>query len=197
MRRRLIITTVWVAGTIVAIALSVSAVGMVGRRVAGRNTTLVSPARVEQALAETTTTTNALGATAGAPSALQESALPPDAPSAAPNDGPGPGNAAAPANAGSVDAAASAEGVVSDPLTGVDEVYVMSGGTVGVRCTGNTIALLYATPAPGWTTHGPATTGPIEVEVRFEPAEDAHGDEARVRVTCQAGVPVVEIRDSN
>ena len=63
MRRRLIITTVWVAGTIVAIALSVSAVGMVGRRVAGRNTTLVSPARVEQALAETTTTTDAPGVT--------------------------------------------------------------------------------------------------------------------------------------
>jgi hypothetical protein len=198
MRRRLIITTVWAAGTIVAIALSVSAVGMVGRRVAGRNTTLVSPARVEQALAETTTTTDAPDVTDDSVTLPDESEPSPDASNTGVSEDAAPGKAAAPpSTAGSVEPDTGDGGALSSPPSGVDEVYVMSGGTVAVRCTGITISLLYATPAPGWITHGAATTGPVEVEVRFEPAEDAHGDEARVKVTCQAGVPVEEIRDSN
>src|SRR5207344_840860 len=103
------------------------------------------------------------------------------------------GNSVASApDGGSPDPAPDDGGAVSSAPSGVDEVYVTSGGTVGVRCTGGTISLLYATPAPGWTMHGAPITGPVEVEVRFEPAEDAHGTEARVRVTCQAGVPVEE-----
>jgi hypothetical protein len=76
-------------------------------------------------------------------------------------------------------------------------VYTTAGGTVGVRCVAASISLLYATPAPGWQLHGAASTGPADVDVRFEPATDANGREVRVRVRCEDGFPVEEIRSDD
>jgi hypothetical protein len=182
MRRRLVLVAVWLAGAAVAVGLSMWAVGLVGGRIGGRDAALVSRHDVEQALVTPSTTV----VSPDAEVVTTESATPTvdqSPPPGAPDDGP---SFAAPAVAPSTTEATA-------PLS-TEEVYSTEGGTVGVRCVGSSISLLYATPAAGWQLHGPAASGGTEIDVRFEPASDGKGAEVRIRVRCEAGVPVEEIR---
>lgn len=192
MRRRLVLLAVWAAGAAVAVALSMWAVGLVGGRISGRDSTVVSQRDVEQALAASPTVDTATaGAAEPPPETVPPTSASPDAGGQVLGDDevePAPLVAAPPATSATVPAP-----VTSAP-TGQEAVYTTAGGTVAVRCSGATISLLYATPSPGWQLHGSATTGPSEVDVRFEPASDAKGREVRVRVRCEGGVPIDEIR---
>jgi hypothetical protein len=58
-----------------------------------------------------------------------------------------------------------------------------TGGAVTVRCTGDTVALVSAPPAAGWTVDL-RNSGPQEVEVRFETKDD----DARIKARCSASV---------
>jgi hypothetical protein len=55
-----------------------------------------------------------------------------------------------------------------------------------VRCTGSSIALVYSSPAPGFSAEV-ESAGPSEVDVRFE--SDNH--RSRIKVKCSSGSPVV------
>jgi len=190
MRRRLVLLAVWAAGAAVAVALSMWAVGLVGGRISGRDSTVVSQRDVEQALAASPTVAST------APDSTEPAPEPAAPPGSLAAGGASRTEEAPPTSAAAAPPVAEAPApvpVTSAP-TGQEAVYTTAGGTVAVRCSGATISLLYATPSPGWQLHGSATTGPTEVDVRFEPASDAKGREVRVRVRCEGGTPIDEIR---
>jgi hypothetical protein len=58
------------------------------------------------------------------------------------------------------------------------------GGTITVRCTGDSIGLVAATPQSGYTTDV-GDTGPDNIDVNF--ASSSH--EYDMQVVCQGGVP--------
>jgi hypothetical protein len=60
----------------------------------------------------------------------------------------------------------------------------VTGGTVAASCTGGSIALLYATPADGWTVEV-GTAGPRRVEVELRQPDL----ETKVVALCSGGVP--------
>jgi hypothetical protein len=66
----------------------------------------------------------------------------------------------------------------------VDRSVVVTGGAVGVRCTGSTAKLRYAQPAAGYTVTV-KDNGPQRVEVEF--TNPSRG--TRVRAECSAGAP--------
>ena len=186
MRRRLVLVAVWLAGATVAVGLSMWAVGLVGGRIGGRDAALVSRHDVEKALVTPPTTP-------GVPPGAEVVTTEPATPRA---DQPSPPRAPdASASSAGPPVVPSTTGATAPPST--EEVYSTAGGTVGVRCVGSSISLLYATPAAGWQLHGPAGSGGTEIDVRFEPASDGKGAEVRVRVQCEGGVPVEEIRAEN
>ena len=70
--------------------------------------------------------------------------------------------------------------------------YNLRGGSVGVRCEGTSIALLWATPSSGFTVivnHD----GPEAVDVRFE--ADHH--RSRLDADCQTGELAAEPREDD
>lgn len=69
------------------------------------------------------------------------------------------------------------------------------GGTVAVSCTGRTAALVYATPAAGWSVEV-RDSGPDRVRVRFELRGDGEEREVDVRAECPAGRPVFSVERS-
>lgn len=66
----------------------------------------------------------------------------------------------------------------------VDRSVQVTGGSVGVRCTGPTARLRYAQPTSGYTV-SVKDTGPQRVEVEF--TSPARG--TRVRAECSGGTP--------
>jgi hypothetical protein len=72
------------------------------------------------------------------------------------------------------------------PAAGPTTSYTLEGGSIGVRCTGSTIELVYSSPAQGFGSEV-NSSGPSEVDVRFE--SDSH--RSRIKVQCSAGTPVV------
>lgn len=70
------------------------------------------------------------------------------------------------------------------PAAPVARVWDVTGGQVAVQCVGSAVALLYATPADGWTVQV-EEAGPLEVEVELERGDD----DVKVRATCVDGVP--------
>ena len=71
--------------------------------------------------------------------------------------------------------------------------WTVTGGRVGATCTGQRIALLFATPNEGWTVEV-TDPGPERVEVEFRRGESETG----VRAVCTDGVPtLLESRDDD
>ena len=72
----------------------------------------------------------------------------------------------------------------------VARTWVLDGGTVAASCTDTAIALLYATPADGWTVEV-HSSGPEEVEVELarEPREIV------VRAQCTDTEPVADVSE--
>jgi hypothetical protein len=66
--------------------------------------------------------------------------------------------------------------------------YSPTGGTVAVRCTGNQVSLVYASPSTGWRVLT-ESTGPTVLQVQFLRAES----QTQVHVVCQNGVAQAEI----
>jgi hypothetical protein len=59
---------------------------------------------------------------------------------------------------------------------------------VAVRCTGNQVSLVYASPSTGWRVLT-ESTGPTVLQVQFLRAES----QTQVHVVCQNGVAQAEI----
>ena len=71
--------------------------------------------------------------------------------------------------------------------TPVTQVFVSTGGTVSVTCTGSSIKAT-STPAPGWQSDG-TNLNASDVDVKFR--QDAPGSgRDRLRIACVAGAPV-------
>jgi cytoskeletal protein RodZ len=68
-----------------------------------------------------------------------------------------------------------------------------TGGTVAVRCTGNSVSLLYARPDDGYA-GSVQSRGPVEVEVEFESSGN-NGGNGRVKARCSGGTATVEVRN--
>jgi hypothetical protein len=66
--------------------------------------------------------------------------------------------------------------------------YSPTGGTVAVRCSGNVVSLVYATPSTGWRIQT-ESTGPSVLQVQFLKSES----QTQVHVVCQNGVAQAEI----
>ncbi len=73
------------------------------------------------------------------------------------------------------------------PVAGVDRTAHVSGGQLGVSCTGARIALRYAQPDDGWSVEV-GSSGPEEVEVTFRRTGGAQ-DETHSTAHCQSGTP--------
>ena len=69
------------------------------------------------------------------------------------------------------------------PPSGVTYSKGFTGGTVSVRCTGNRITLLSASPSAGFTT-SVSNAGPEEVEVHFT----SSSKETEIHAQCSNGV---------
>lgn len=190
--------SVWIAGTTVAILLSTSAVGLVGRRVAEGPREVASTAELEPSAPSSPAPPSTAEPGTADPGEVvdQPDGAPPPLAGATTSSTAAPRSSGAAAQPPPSSLPAAPPAPVAAPAS-VDEVYSTLGGTVGVRCTGSTIGLSFATPASGWRLHGSPSTGPVQVEVRFEPAQDAHGAEVRVRAVCSGGVPVEEIRETD
>jgi hypothetical protein len=70
--------------------------------------------------------------------------------------------------------------------------YQMTGGTVGVQCSGNAVSLKYATPNSGFTT-SVMNSGPDVVDVRFQSSDWR----SEIEVTCSGGQPQPQIHDES
>ncbi len=101
-----------------------------------------------------------------------------------------PTDATSPASPTSPGPTTTATPSASPPPREVVRTWAITGGTVGAACQGRTIALVFATPAEGWTVEA-IDPGPDQVEVDFRRGESETG----LRAWCsEDGVPVVEAR---
>jgi len=210
---------VWLLGVVVAVGLSTAAVGLIGDRVTDRQVAMVSASNVSDELAAgsllgteaglregsvdpASTSTTAASSLPGGPIVVPGSPGAPAATATLPAGASAPSVTTAPApvptRAGGAapapsptPAAPAAPATTAAPVTSVDEVYALVGGTVAVRCTGTTIELRYATPAAGFGIDGTPKTGPADIDVRFK-GDDG---ESRVRVSCVAGAPQEQIEE--
>jgi hypothetical protein len=194
-RRRLVLALTWVAATLVAVFVALQAVGAVGRQVTDH------PA----ALARPTTTTTAPSAAAPTSSTTSTTMAPPTSTTAPPL--PTPTRVADPAGPQQPQTTEPAEqppaqsapseseppessgppATSASTAPGPTTTYNLAGGSIGVRCRGqSSIELVYSSPAPGFSAEVD-NTGPQEVEVRFE--SDEH--HSRIKVQCSSGNPVV------
>lgn len=157
-------------GLVLAVALAVSltwrAVTLIGQ---GADPTVLSQAEVQAALA------------------TERAAAPAD-PSPTPGTEPTTGPTVEPT---------ATPGTTTPPTTPsatspVVRAWTVTGGQVGVSCEGATIALLYATPADGWSVDV-KRSGPQEVEVELERGDD----DSSVRAVCVAGVPEQQADDGS
>jgi hypothetical protein len=122
--------------------------------------------------------------TDGAPAQTGPSSSSPSGASRSPSDGP-TGTGTASPTPEPTDAATS----------GATSTRPTDGGTVAVSCTGQAAALVYATPAAGWSVEV-RDSGPDRVRVRFELRGDGEEREVDVRAECPAGRPVFAVERS-
>jgi hypothetical protein len=192
----------WVAATFVAVFVALQAVGAVGRQVTDR------PAAVARRDAATTTTSPSAAPPSSAVTSSTTTSTPPGGITAetvpATGGGPGPTTATQPPSEPQSSepqpqpepeleqesTSSSPAETEPAPLPGPTTTYNLEGGSIGVRCTGSTIELVYSSPAPGFSTEVDHS-GPEEVDVRFE--NDDH--RSRIKVQCSGGNPVVESRE--
>ena len=196
----------WLVGTVAAVSLTVAAVQLAGSEVTGRPLPSVSSDHLQAALiddaltlshdppedhgagSDATATTGAPGVEAEHPAADGShgggsAAEPGDdhpaatAPSVTPDDhggGPAPTTTTtSPAHPTTTTA----------PPSGITYSKGFTGGTVSVRCTGNRIMLLSATPSPGFT-KSVSNSGTEEIEVHFT----SSSTETEVHATCSNSV---------
>ncbi|MEY2437695.1 MAG: hypothetical protein QOF97_2531 [Acidimicrobiaceae bacterium] len=198
MSRRVVLALSWVAATLVAVFVALQAVGAVGRQVtdrpaaAARQVGATAQPGALPAVTPSTTETAAASATTDAsqpPAVPTSSTRPPQsatAPPAEPVD-PGPATPGPSSNEPSSESDHdTASGPDPAPSPGPTTSYNLQGGSIGVRCTGSSIALVYSSPAPGFSAEV-ESAGPSEVDVRFE--SDNH--RSRIKVQCSSGSPVV------
>lgn len=203
-RPHVVLTLAWLLATVLAATVAWWAVSAVGgeRGTAGG---LVSQAQVERELAAQR---SADGQGTGAGSADLPTADPsPESTagaggdtSAEPGGAPAPtpaassGQGTAPAEGATPPATTAAPGPGADrdpasappPTTDVARTWDVTGGQVSAVCTGATIALVYATPADGWSVEVDHA-GPAELEVEFARV----GEDARLRAECVGGTPEI------
>jgi hypothetical protein len=200
MSRRVVLALSWVAATLVAVFVALQAVGAVGRQVTDRPAAAarqVGATAQPGALAAATPSTTEKAAASATTDASQPPAVPTSstrppqsatAPPAEPVD-PGPATPAPGPSANESNSESdhdTASGPDPAPSPGPTTSYNLQGGSIGVRCTGSSIALVYSSPAPGFSAEV-ESAGPSEVDVRFE--SDNH--RSRIKVQCSSGSPVV------
>ncbi|MEY2464474.1 MAG: hypothetical protein QOH64_2612 [Acidimicrobiaceae bacterium] len=198
MSRRVVLALSWVAATLVAVFVALQAVGAVGRQVTDRPAAAArqvgataQPAALPAATPSTTETAAASASTdASQPPAVPTSSTrPPQSATAPPEEpvDPGPATPGPNSNESSSESDHStASGPDPAPSPGPTTSYNLQGGSIGVRCSGSSIALVYSSPAPGFSAEV-ESAGPSEVDVRFE--SDNH--RSRIKVQCSSGSPVV------
>jgi hypothetical protein len=186
--RRLALALTWLAATVVAVFVALQAVGAVGRQVTDRPTAVArqtSTTTVPQsATAPSTSTTLPQLDSALTPSS--EATRGPVATAPVPDVHPAPA-APTPEPEPEPEPDSSGPSAPEPQATfGPTTTYNLQGGSIGVRCAGTTIELVYSSPAPGFTADV-NSSGPQQVDVRFE--SDEH--RSRINVQCPSGSPVV------
>src|SRR3954454_8494408 len=200
----------WVAATCLAVFVALQAVGAIGDQVTDTaNASGRQPGTAAISSPSSTTASTAVTTSPAAP--VPAAAADPGAPSGAATGTPaaaGGGStdaASAPATEAPVPGAdppaapeqqqeqeqqesqGSSSTPVPEPETpGPITSYSLQGGSIGVRCTGSAIKLVYSSPAQGFAADV-NSDGPGDVDVRFE--SDQH--ESRIKVQCSSGAPVV------
>src|SRR3954466_2425668 len=191
MSKRVALALTWVAATCLAVFVALQAVGAIGDQVTDTaNASGRQPGTAAISSPSSTTASTAVTPCAAAP--VPAPAADPGAPSGAATGTPAAagggstGSPPAPASEAPVPGAdppvASEEqpeqeqnesqGSPSPPAPdeeapGPTTSYSLQGGSIGVRCTGSAIKLVYSSPAQGFTTDV-NSDGPGEVDVRFQ-----------------------------
>ncbi len=174
------LTLAWLVATVLAATVAWWAVSAVGGERGGDGGGLLSQAQVAGELADQ----RAEGPGAGQPTDGGPSA---DAsPSPSPSPDPTPSTTSTPEPATSSPAPGTATTPAPPVAADVARTWDVTGGQVGAVCTGATIALVYATPADGWSVEVDHA-GPDELEIDFVRG----GDESRLRAECVAGTPEI------
>lgn len=164
---------VWLAGTVAATAVSLSAVRIVGEEVGGSASAPLSGPAVRRALAELPATSPRVGPV----SPPNRPATPPRAATPDPFQGttvPGP---------------SPSQPVVTAPAP-MSRTYALRGGMATVGCAGGTVSLSFASPTDGYD-QKVDSAGPAEVILTWE----SRSSESRLRVTCAGGVPQARVEE--
>lgn len=160
-RRPLLRVAGWLLATVVAVGLGIFATGLIGRGLAPGAIQPLDQDRVGPALASANARTG--GTATGRPAD-------PTAPS------PSPASSAGAGSSGRPPASGTAVRTIRSP-----------GGSVVARCAGDRVELLRWTAAQGFGVDDNLRSGPsTEARIKFESDEQ----EYRIRVRCEAGVPV-------
>jgi hypothetical protein len=181
-----VLALVWLLATVLAATVAWWAVTAVGGERGTDGGEVVSQERVAELLAARTPRdgTPGTGTGAGADGVDRADATPaPATPAPPPATDDGTGTTTPPADTGAGPAPAPAAPAPA-AATDVARTWDVPGGQVAAVCTGATIRLLYATPAPGWSVEVDGV-GPERVEVELS----ADGERSRLRARCVDGVP--------
>ncbi|MDQ1676759.1 MAG: hypothetical protein QOC93_1903 [Actinomycetota bacterium] len=172
------LTGLWLAAAAVAVGVGFGAVRLVGDKVTDEIPAPLSAGRVAD-----------VSATPGAPVASPSTR--PSPPASAPR---GTTTPARPAPGPARTRPAEDRNPTSPARrTTSTRTVLVTGGTVAVRCTGNSVGLLYARPDDGYASKV-GSRGPAEVEVEFESTAD-RGGSGRVKARCSGGTASVETRN--
>jgi hypothetical protein len=166
------LTGLWLVAAAVAVGVGFGAVRMVGDEVTDQIPAPLSAGRVAE-----------LSATPGAPASAAVSPLPRVTATTAPP------------RRGTTTPAQTRRAEVKTPTAPTHQATStrtvrVTGGTVAVRCTGNSAGLLYARPDNGYASRV-QSRGPAEVEVEFESGAGS----GRVKARCSGGTASIEVRN--
>jgi len=170
MWKRLAIVAGWVVATSATAAITLAAVGQAGREVADRPAVPISAEDLVAGVGESTSTTQATTSTTSTVAT---------------------GGSAASSSTSTTESGSSTTigGTILPGL--ITESRTTPGGTVSVTASSGKLTLSAAIPAQGFTAEI-NTSGPTEIEVRFESHDDSA--EYRVKASLESGEIHWEIR---
>jgi hypothetical protein len=203
LHRRASVVAVWLAGSVVAVAVAIAAIGLAGARVTGHTTmlqardaadrtagTLIDPLSVEapptSAPVEDTTPQPGGDTSTSVPASVVPGATPSPGNghgSSSPTTAVAPGGDEKPSPGESPTTTQTSPPTTTPSSPSSSKTSVVVGGTVKVQCINSSVSLVSAVPNAGFGVEV-GSHGPQQVEVQFH--RDNH--ESQVTATCRAGV---------
>jgi hypothetical protein len=207
-RRPLLVIAGWLGAALLATAVGLGAISVIGAGLTSSGGERLSEADVARELAAAASASPAVpGGAASTPAPAPAST---STPGSAPPASDGTGDSPAPVRTSpSAAPAGTATTVPSRPRTtspsrttsvaggpsvpGAARTFATRGGTVTARCVGSQVEIVSMSPVQGYAVHERATGPRDDAEGEFRSTGDGH-DRVKVDVRCRSGAPVIEVR---